>query len=504
VTPARLARGGVPAFALALASCVMGAPYRRPDVEVPPAFREGDAPPADARSIADLPWWQVFHDESLAALIGEALANNHDLAIAIARVEEARATAGVARADYAPAISGTASATRSQSSRASVAFGPQFTSAYSAALSASWELDLWGRVRRGAEAAFADYVASEEGRRAAIVTLVGDVAEAWFTLRSLDDELEIVRATTESRRRTSELFAKRLEGGVSSTLEAAQAAADLAEAAAGIPELESRVAQQEHALRLLLGRSPGPVARPKGLPPLDVPPALPTGFPATLVERRPDVRSAEASVVAANARVGVAYAEFLPRVSLTALLGLDSSELAHLGDADATIASIGASLATPVLQGGRLEANAALAIARRDEAAAQWRKTVRSAFRDVADQVVAIRKLAEVRVELEREVGSLDQSLGLSRSRYEAGLSAYFEVLDAQRRLLPAQLLLARTKRDQYLALVRLYRALGGGWLEGGDASCAPSGPPLVVEGPPMPPAEEVAPPATPAAAPAR
>jgi len=460
-------------------------------------FREGDAPAVDVRAIADLPWWQVFHDEALGALIAEALANNQDLAIALARVKQAMASAGIARADYAPAISGAVTGSRSQSSRETIAFGPQFTNDYRAAIAASWEVDLWGRVRRGAEAALADWVSSEEGRRAAIVTLVGEVAEAYFTLRSLDAALGIVRETTESRQKTSDLFAKRLSGGVASTLEASQASADLAEAAAGVPELERQIAQQENAIRFLLGRAPGPVRRSTG--PIDIPPSVPTGIPATLLERRPDVRAAEADVMAANARVGVANAEMLPRLDLTALVGVSSADVGHLANADAALASIGAGLATPVFQGGKLRANRALAVAKWEESVASYRRTAQSAFRDVADQLVAVRTLRGVREELEREVGFLSQSLDLSRSRYEAGLSAYFEVLDAQRRLLPAQLELTRTIRDQHLALVRLYRALGGGWI-GGGPGCAPPLRPApvptlpVASPPPAPPAATASP----------
>jgi multidrug efflux system outer membrane protein len=412
----------------------------------------------------------VFQDDVLASLLREAVANNQDLAIAVARVAAARASAGVARADLFPHLEAQLDATRTRSSREVVSFGESTRWDYRAAIAASWELDLWGRLRRGHEAALAEYAASEEGRRAALVTLVGDVAEAYFDLRELDLELEITRETTETRRKTSELFARRLEQGVSSDLETAQASADLAAASAAVHEVERRLGQQEHLLSFLLGRNPGPVARGSAIGSVALPPDVPAGLPASLLERRPDVRAAEAEVVAANARVGVARAEFFPRVSLTGLLGLESDDLNDLLDENAKMGSGAASLVAPLFQGGRLRANERVAVARWQEAVAEYRKAAQSAFRDVADQLVAIRRLRESRVEMERLVAALRQSVSLSTSRYENGLSSYFEVLDAQRRLLPAQIELARTKRDQYVALVRLYRALGGGW----QAPCPP------------------------------
>jgi multidrug efflux system outer membrane protein len=453
---------GVAATAL-LGGCRVGPGYARPHVEVPPAYRD-QTPPTTGASIADVPWWQAFGDPTLVRLLGEALANNQDLALAVARVAEARATAGVVRADLFPQVEGTFDARRTRSSRElGFEFGPRTDDNFRAAIGASWELDLWGRVRRSHEAALADWLASEAGRRAVVVTLLGDVAEAYFDLRELDLELEITQATLATRRKTSDLFAKRLEGGVSSNLETSQAEADLAAAAALVPDLERRIAQQENRIALLLGRAPGPVARGPGIGALAVPPDVPAGLPATLLERRPDVQEAELGVRAAVARIGAAQAAYFPRVSLTALLGLESNDLENLTKDTARIGSLGAGLVAPIFQGGRLRAEHCVAVAQWEQAVAVYRRAVQDALRDVADQLVAIEKLREVRSQLETVVVSLRRALSLSTTRYENGISAYFEVLDAQRRLFPAEIEAARTQRDQHVAFVRLYRALGGG-----------------------------------------
>ena len=451
-------------LACALPACrEMGPAYRRPAVVTPPAFRDA-AGTASREAIADLPWWSVFRDEALGVLVREAVADNQDLAIALARVEEARAGTGIARADRMPQVEGDLDATRSRASRDVQSSGSRTRSDFRAAIAASWELDLWGRIRRGEEAAIADYVASEEGMRAALVTLVGDVGEAYFDLRELDLELEITRATVETRRKTSDLFGQRLAGGMSSRLETAQATADLATAAAVIPALERRIAQKENQIRFLVGSNPGPVARGAALAGLAPPPDVPAGLPSALLERRPDVRAAEAAVVAANARIGAAEAAFFPKVSLTGLLGVESRDLADLASGKAAMGAFGAGLVAPIFQGGRLSAERCLAVAQWEETVAAYRKAAQSAFRDVADQLVAVRTTREERAEEEKVVAALSEALSLASTRYEGGLSTYFEVLDAQRRLFPAQIELARTKRDQHVAVVRLYRALGGGW----------------------------------------
>ncbi|MGE0193867.1 MAG: efflux transporter outer membrane subunit [Planctomycetota bacterium] len=470
-SPAPTARVGVLVAALALAcGCrAVGPDYVRPAVPVPPQFRDAAAAaPTGAGpsgpSLADLPWWQAFQDPALQGLLRDGLAGNEDLRAALARVAEARARVGVAASERYPQIDAGVSATRDRASRDLLSEGSRTTSTYRGTVSASWELDLWGRVRRGEEAALADWMASEEGRRSVVVTLVGDIAEAYFDLRELDEELAIARETRDTREKTLELFTQRIGEGVSSRLETSQAEADFAFAAATIPDLERRITQQENLLSFLVGRTPGPVPRGRSLGAAALPPVLPTGLPATLLERRPDVRAAEAEVIAANARVGVAVAEFFPRLDLLALVGLGTQELSGLSADGSSFASVGGSLLAPIFQGGRLAGNRDAALARRDEAVARFRRAAQNAFRDVADQLAAVKGARDARVQQERQVAALGQALELSSSRFSNGLAAYFEVLDAQRTLFPARLALARTKRDQYVALVRLYRALGGGW----------------------------------------
>jgi multidrug efflux system outer membrane protein len=458
---------------LALSACAVGPRYRRPEVVVPAEFRGAEGATSTA-SLADLGWWQVFRDPALVALLNEAVANNQDLAAALARVAEARASVGAARADLYPHAEGTLSADRTRLSESVVNVGPVLSSDFRAAIGASWELDLWGRVRRGAEAACADAVASEEGRRGAVVALVGDVAEAYFELLDLDLELEITKATRTAREGTTALFERRHAAGAASALERTQAAADLAVARAAVPLLEQRIGQQENRIAFLVGRAPGSIARGVAPGAAWIPPELPAGLPCALIERRPDVLAAEAAVVAANARIGVAEASFFPRVDLASMIGLESGDLSDLVKDRSRIASVGASLTAPIFQGGALTAERRRAVARWREAVALYRRAVQNALRDVSDQLIAVRWTRAVREEVAAEVEARQAALTLVTSRYEDGLSTYFEVLDAQRRLFPAQIEAARAAREQRLALVRLYRALGGGWQGPGLRDRAP------------------------------
>jgi multidrug efflux system outer membrane protein len=469
-------RVGATTLALLLASCMVGPGYSRPCVDVPTEYRDvgavrPDAAGPDAASIADVSWWEVFRDPALVSLIHEALGNSQNLAAALARVAQARASLGVARGDLYPQIDLAGDAARTRASGTLAPFGGQTTSFptsttnnYRVAAGATWEIDLWGRVRRGAEAAWADYLQSEEGRRAAIVALVGDVAAAYFDLLELDSELSISRETRTARQKTIDLFRKRVTAGASSELESAQAAADLAVAEAAIPELERRITLQENLIALLVGRLPGPVTRSTSLGAWQAPPSLPAGLPSDLLERRPDVREAEDAVRAANARIGVATANMLPTIDLAAFFGFESGRVKDLLDARSKIASIGGSLTAPIFHGGALSAERCRAIAARDEAIANYRQAVQDAFRDVSDQLISILKTKDTYAALRRAVDALKQAVTLSSTRYDTGLASYFEVLDAQRRLYEAQIASSRALRDRHVAVVRLYRALGGGW----------------------------------------
>jgi multidrug efflux system outer membrane protein len=460
------------AVALLAAGCRIGPEYVRPDLDVPAAHRDA-AGPATQESVADVPWWELYRDPALAALLDEAVANNHDLRIAVARVEESRAFASLVRSARMPRVSGLAGVSREQASRELSPDGDRRSTRWDAGVGASWEIDLFGQVRRAEEAALADLAADEEVRRDVLTALVADVASAFVDLRELDRELEIARRTLETREKTRDLFVRRDEGGFGTRLEVAQAEADVADTAATIPEIERSVTLAENRIALLVGRNPGPIART--FPPAEfpVPADVLAGVPAAVLERRPDVRSAEERVRAATARLGAAQAAFYPTVSLAGLLGLASDRLSDLVGHDAVAWDTAARGAVPLFTGGALDAREAAARAVVEQEVEAYRFAAQRAFREVADALVSIRRLREVRVQNERLVAAQQESLDLALARYEGGLSAYFEVLDAQRALFPAQIRFERTKRDHVLAVIECYRALGGGALGEGVRTAA-------------------------------
>lgn len=450
-----------------LPACVVGPNYSRPQMPAPPQFRFVEGP-AEAESLADLPWWEVAKDAQLQVLLREAIANNLDLRVATARVDEARAIAGIAKSFLLPQLGATAAYTPQQASRLSDP--PQGSAAdktyqnWNAGFTLSWEIDLFGRRRREKEAAFAQFLATEQGRRAALVTLVADVVSTYYVLRELDLQLEIARRTVASNEATVEFYAKRLEGGISNRLEVDQAVANRARTAALIPALERDIATTEHALCLLLGRVPGPIERGVTLTEQHLAPEVPAGLPAALLERRPDVVAAEQLLVSANANVGAARALFFPSISLTGLLGTLSGEFSNLLKADSTVWSVSPGLFQPLYQGGRIRRNYEAAQARFEQALALYRQAALNGYRETANALVAIQKLAQIRVEQEKGVAAIDDAARLSRSRYDNGLANYLEILIADQQLLDIELQLARTRGAQLRAVTDLYRALGGGW----------------------------------------
>jgi len=447
---------------MVLAGCAVGPNYRRPAIDAPAAIR-GQVEAAEADSLADLPWWDVFDDPVLRSLVSEAIHANHDLAAAAARVEQARQFVGVARADLLPQIGYQGAAERG---RFFVAPGRPNDegNVFLGAFNLAWEIDIWGRIRRATESARAQYLGSEEFRRGVLLTLVSDVAQAYFELLDLDRELEVSKLTTQTFQETVDLFARRYEGGVGTLLEVARGKGALAQAAATIPIFESRIVAKENQLSILLGRNPGPIARGKPLGDQTVPPTIPVGLPAQLLERRPDIRQAEEAVVAANADVGVAVGNFLPRLGLTALYGGQSSEIENLVKHTGNVWAIAGSLAGPLFQGGRLLASYRATKAGWEQTVQQYLQTALNAFAEVSSTLVAHRNLKDVRAELQQQVDALQQAVDLSLERYNEGISTYYEVLEAQQQLFPAQLTLAQATRDQLTSLVQLYRALGGGW----------------------------------------
>ncbi len=465
-------------LALAVTGCTVGPAYQRPAVPAPDRFYGAPPPEGDA-SLADRSWWDLFSDPALQSLVDEALANGYDARIAAARVEEARARYGIAGSAWYPSVGYASSVSRTKTS--TYATPSDVTGSLIAAnVSAAWELDLWGRIRRLNEAARAQLLSTEEARRAVDLALVSEVASAYFDLRELDEELEIARHTRAAFQDTFDLFSRRLEGGAASALETSRAEALLANASAQIPLVEQRIVAKENQITLLVGRPPGPVAVGAVLTEQPLPPAVPAGLPSTLLLRRPDLRSAEQQLIAANANVGVARAALFPTFSLTGLFGGQSTQLSDILAAGRTW-SIGAGLLGPLFAGGRLRAQEKVARAQYEEARLAYEQAVSQALGEVSTSLVAMQKLAEQETQRARAVSATREAVRLATVRYESGFSAYFEVLDALQQLLVAETTLAQTRRDRLVALAGLYKALGGGWqirpdaaTEGGATASSP------------------------------
>ena len=443
-------------------ACAVGPRYRRPTVPTPETTR-GQQGAADAASLADLPWWVVFDAPGLQALIEEAVGNNHDLLAAAARVEQARNQIAVARADMFPQVSYRADAERGRSILPGSTRGGTFND-FLASFNLAWEIDVWGRIRRATESARADYLAAEAARRGVLLTLVSDVAQAYFELLELDSELEITQSTRITFQDTLDLFRRRYAGGIGTLLEVSRAEAALTQARAGIPDLERQIVAEENQISVLLGRPPADVARSVRLDEVPLAPEIPVGLPSQLLERRPDIQEAEQGVVAANADVGVAVANFFPRLGLTGLYGGESSELENVVKSAGNVWAVAGSLAGPLFQGGRLLGSYRATSAAWDEAVERYQQAVLQAFAEVSSALVAQEKLRDVRAEREETVKALQTSVTLSLQRYNDGIANYFEVLEAEQQLFPAELDLARTQRDELVAVVTLYRVLGGGW----------------------------------------
>jgi multidrug efflux system outer membrane protein len=471
--------------AAALAGCTMGPTYRRPPVTPPEQFY-GLAGQPDASSLADLPWWEVFQDPVLKSLLEEALKNGYDLRLATARVEEARARYGIAGAELYPQVGYQGQFARERFSGFQPGAPAKGGSAgvITANVNASWEIDFWGRIRRLTEAAKAQYLASEEARRGVALTLVSEVAAAYFDLRLLDEDLEIARRTTAAFHDTFDLFNRQLQGGIASGLETSNAEASWAAEAAQVPTLENQIAAKENQLSLLLGRSPGPIPRGAALFGQPMRAAVPAGLPAALLLRRPDLRQYEQQLVAANANVGASQAAFFPTISLTGMFGGLSPDLRQLLGKGQTW-SIAAGLTGPIFQGGRLRSQVGVAVAQFEQAKLQYEQAVTSALGEVSTTLQALQKLAAAEQERQRAVTAYQEAVRLALLRYNSGLSAYFEVISAQENLLNSQNALAQVRHDQLVAMVNFYKALGGGWqiematsTAGVPAAAAGSGPP--------------------------
>ena len=453
-----------------LAGCTLGPDYQRPAVSVPTEYRsaEPQAPGREAVSLADMQWFALFQDERLQALVRTALENNYDMRIAAARVLEAQAQLGVTRSFLLPSIDAAGGVSRERVSQENFILLPLGTfpggNAFALSLALAWEVDVWGRIRRQTEAASADLLAAEWAQRAVLVTVISQVASAYFSLRELDDELAIAQRTLATRQKSLRLTQLRLERGVGTGLDVTQAQQLLYFAAATIPLLERQIVQTENAIRLLLAQSPGDILRGRTLTEQPIPPEIPAGLPSALLERRPDIRASEEDLVSANAQIGAAKALYFPRISITGLLGIESAELNNFVKASARTSSIGAQALQPIFNYGRIRSINEGAQATYLRLLAQYELTIQTAFREVSDALIGYYKIREQRVQQELLVGALQDRAGLSNKRFFGGLDTYLQVLDAERDLFDAQLDLARLQRDELLSIVQLYRALGGGW----------------------------------------
>jgi multidrug efflux system outer membrane protein len=454
--------------AVTLTGCTVGPDYKRPVMNAPLQHRFVEGP-AQAESLADVPWMKVFSDLALQDLIHEAVLNNLDLRIAAARVDEARARAGIAKSFLYPTVDGVFGFTANQGSRN--AEPPQANEGesrhfqnWSLGAQLSWELDFFGRLRRGSEAATAVFLSTEQGRRAVLVSLIGDVSSTYFRLRELDLQLEIARQTLGINDRTISYFQDRLQGGVSNRLEVDQVRANRALTAATIPQIEQDIAITENALSILLGRPPGAITRGRTLTDQQTPPTVPAGVPAALLERRPDVLEAEQLLVAANADVGAAKALFYPNISLTGFLGGLSGDLTTLLSGSSIVWTTGIAALQPIYNAGRNRRNYEAAQAQYQQALAAYQKAALTAYREVADSLIAIQKLKEIRVQQEEGIAALQDAADLSRDRYQSGLASYIEILIADQNLFQQQLQLAQTRGAELRAVTDLYRSLGGGW----------------------------------------
>ncbi len=468
------------ALGLGLAGCALGPDYVRPTAPVPESFRGAAAAQERQASFADLPFWELFQDPALVALLREGLAGSYDLQAAVARVEAAREAAGIAESARWPALSAQVGVGYQQIFSPFVVTsgtgqGPRFAS-YQLTAAVSWELDLWGRLRRLKESALADYLATEEVQRGVVVSLIGDVAQGYFDLLALDLQLQIARETEQSRAKTVELFRVLEQGGTGNRLQTAAAEANRAGAAATIPAIERQIAAAENRLSLLLGRTPGPIARPADLLRRPAPPRRPVGVPGALLERRPDIRQAEARLVSANAQVGAAYAARLPQLTLSLTGGLESSSLGELfsGGAVTYAAGLLGSFLAPIFNGAQLTHRYRAQQASFRAAVALYRGAVLNALSEVSSLVVAGEKLRESRIELEKLVSARREAVTLSHDRFTNGVASYLEVVNAEQNLFPAELQLAQTIGAQFVVEAQLYRALGGGW----RAAAPPPAPP--------------------------
>ena len=450
---------------LMLAGCKVGPNYKRPMVPTPATYRDLSENPqqqTQAASYADLPWWQVFQDQQLQELIRTALKQNYDLQIATERINQARAQVAVTRSSLFPQVSTTADFSGGKEGNFQTK-----SNFLNLTADAAFQLDLFGRLRRATEAARAQLLATEDAQHTVILTLVSDVASDYFALLELDLQLQITHETVKTQQDSVKLTTFRVEHGVATKLDVLQAQQTLDTANAQIPDLERQIAQEENAISILLGNYPQSVSRGRPLVEQPLPPEVPPGLQSALLERRPDIHQAEHLLVAANAEVGVAKAQFFPQISLTGGGGGTfgrSSAFTSLLSSQVGVWSYGANVSQPIFTGGALKGNLKSAKSQYQQALLAYRQAIQLAFGDVSNAIIGYDKLHQVRLRQEMTVADLQESVRLSNLRYTGGTTTFLEVLDGQRALFTAELTLAQARGNEYQSLVQLYRSLGGGW----------------------------------------
>ena len=458
--------------AVLLSSCTVGPKYVRPTVTTPENFRAPEPlPSSQAASLADLKWFEVFKDEKLQGLVRTALEQNYDLRDAVARVEQARANLGITHSNQLPQLSTDGNLQITRLSRNGdfplpVSFVPNQNRNWGQAMLnlLSFEVDIWGRLRRATEAARANLLNADENRQAVVTTLVSDVASAYFNLLQLDYELEISQRTLQTRRDSLRLVRERRGGGVATLLDLRQAEQLVSSAAQIIPTLKQQVEQTENQISLLLGKNPDGVIRGRKFMEQEMPPEVPTGLPSALLERRPDIRAAEQALIAANANIGVAKAAYFPQLTLSGLLGGQSTQLSSLFSGPNSAWTFVPQISQPIFAGGRLKSGVKLAEAQRDSALAQYEKTIQTAFGEVSNAIIAHQRTRESRREQETLVAALQDRKRLAYIRYRGGVDTQLNALDADRDLFQAELAPAQIRLNEQLSIVQLYKALGGGW----------------------------------------
>jgi outer membrane protein, multidrug efflux system len=455
-------------LAATISGCTVGPNYKRPSVDTPATYRAAPASEtaSDASSgLGDAKWWTVFQDEQLQNLIRVALQQNFDLRIAATRVLQAQAQLGITRADQFPTLSGAAQIGSTRQAANTLFHGFEETTGQ-ISLSASWELDFWGKYRRATEAARANLLASEWGRRAVVNTVISNVATAYFELRALDLQLEISKQTLTSRQDSLKLEQALEQNGSSSLVDVRQSEQLVYTASETIPNIERQIEQDENLINILLGRNPGPVDRGRRLTDQPHPPSIPPGLPSALLERRPDIQQAEAQLIAANAEIGVAKAAFYPDIALTGNSGYQALALAKLFSGPSSFWTVGPTLTVPIFTAGKLRSNVKLTEAQQQQALLTYQQAIQQAFRDVSDSLIAYQKNREFREQQELLTASAEDSAKLAQIRYQAGVASYLEVLTNDTNFFAAQLNLATAQQNELTALVQVYNALGGGWVQ--------------------------------------